>query len=138
MHCDIKEPNIMVASGDFYAEPRVVLIDFGLSASFLGGSRGVCGTPGYIPPETWQTGIWHPRGDTFSMGVTFFQLMTGRVPSSDGSVVGVLQVPINGDYGAAAFHTPLPWDEFPQTMTQLADLIDHMTDRRRGERPIPA
>eukprot|EP00971_Amphidinium_carterae_P053962 1062501-Amphidinium_carterae.1 len=41
--------------------------------------EGVGGTPGYIPPETWSTGKWFPRGDNFSMGVTMVQL-TDRMP----------------------------------------------------------
>merc|ERR1712232_176440 len=38
---------------------------------------GVCGTPGYIPPETWQRNYWIPKGDVFSMGVIFFQILGG-------------------------------------------------------------
>mmetsp|Transcript_178621 Transcript_178621/g.572587 ORF Transcript_178621/g.572587 Transcript_178621/m.572587 type:complete len:1077 (-) Transcript_178621:21-3251(-) len=136
MHCDIKEPNIMIASGDSYASPTPVLIDFGLSASFMAGGRGVCGTPGYIPPETWQTGCWFPRGDTFSLGVTFFQLLTGRVPSKNGTVFGVLQ-PKNGDYDGAAHSMPLPWDAFPASMPGLRQLLEAMTDRERMRRPKP-
>ncbi|CAJ1449378.1 unnamed protein product, partial [Effrenium voratum] len=89
MHCDIKEPNIMIATTD-YEVPRVVLIDFGLSTAFTSLREGVCGTPGYIPPETWRTGIWFPRGDVFSMGIVFFQCICGLVPSKNGTVQGAL------------------------------------------------
>lgn len=60
-----------------YHSPHVVLIDFGLAASFHAGRDGACGTPGYIPPETWRTNFWVPKGDVFSLGVMFFQLMSG-------------------------------------------------------------
>ena len=35
--------------------------------------------------EEW----WYPKGDIFSMGIVFFQLMIGQVPN--GEVIGVLQ-----------------------------------------------
>ncbi|CAE7567901.1 xpr1 [Symbiodinium natans] len=90
MHCDIKEPNIMISKSDSFQAPLVVLIDFGLASAFTSHRQGVCGTPGYIPPETWRHGIWYPRGDVFSMGVVFFQCMCGMVPSKNGSVQGAL------------------------------------------------
>lgn len=76
MHCDLKEANIMVATGSNWARPRLVLIDFGLATKFTGGLEAG-GTPGYIPPETWQRGYWVPKGDVFSLGVIFFHLLAG-------------------------------------------------------------
>merc|ERR1711966_332945 len=50
MHCDIKEPNIMLKTQD-YERPQIALIDFGLAQCSAGlGISG--GTPGYISPET--------------------------------------------------------------------------------------
>lgn len=138
MHCDLKEPNIMIAGGDSYARPKPVLIDFGLSAAFTANREGVCGTPGYIPPETWQCGMWFPRGDTFSMGVVFFQMVSGQVPSKNGTIVGILQHAPDGNYGRAAASTPLPWDRFPQQWPECRNLVEHMTNRDRGRRPLPA
>lgn len=138
IHCDLKEPNIMIA-GKSYDQPRPVLIDFGLSTGFMGARHGVCGTPGYIPPETYQSGVWYPRGDVFSLGVAFFQLMAGLVPSKNGSVQGALQVP--GDMGAlsrAAESQPLPWEYFPRNMPGLASLLEVMTERDACRRPRPA
>lgn len=68
----------MVANDDLSA-PQIVLIDFGLAATFSG--EGVSGgTPGYMPPETLETGTWYPKGDSWSMGVVIMQLLLGRVP----------------------------------------------------------
>lgn len=78
MHCDIKEPNIMFKSKEYH-NPVVALIDFGMAKwSSSDGLAG--GTPGYRPPETNDTNVWFPRGDVFSMGVTFFQLLADKVP----------------------------------------------------------
>lgn len=43
-------------------ELRVVLIDFGLAEGFASTSSGCSGTAGYIPPETWETERWYPKG----------------------------------------------------------------------------
>lgn len=52
------------AAGKDCEEPRVVLIDFGLAEAFLSTSSGCSGTAGYIPPETWETELWYPKGDS--------------------------------------------------------------------------
>lgn len=65
---------------DNYTNPQVVIIDLGLSQAFMVGGGGPCGTPGYIPPETWRSGKWFPRGDMFSFGVTCLQLLTEKIP----------------------------------------------------------
>lgn len=137
MHCDIKEDNIMVRSGDSYESPKVVLIDFGLAEGFSCTSKGASGTPGYIPLETLETGWWYPRGDIFSMGVTFFQLIIGRIPSGDGTVIGVLQTEESGSAAVvrAARELRLPWERFPVDMPVLQDLLSQMLSRDRRSRP---
>lgn len=134
MHCDIKEENMMLKDAESYQQPHVVLIDFGLAEAFASTSSGASGTAGYIPPETYDTGWWYPRGDVFSMGICFFQLMIGKVPN--GSTMGILQT--DGDEEAdkaAANRLQLPWDRFPQEMPSLQDLVGHMTCRNFMDRP---
>lgn len=93
MHCDIKEPNLMLRTTD-YANPQVVLIDFGVSKAMTAKDTGSCsGTPGYMPPETMNSGKWYPGGDIFSMGVVMFQLLTRTVPNEEkarkGNMIGL-------------------------------------------------
>merc|ERR1712232_1454588 len=50
IHCDIKEPNIMLKTNDF-SKPEIVLIDFGVSKAMAQKANGMPGgTPGYMPP----------------------------------------------------------------------------------------
>lgn len=75
-HCDLKEPNIMIAAEEDMRNPSVVVIDFGLAHCFA--QRGCSGgTPGYMPPEVWSRGLWTPKGDVFSLGVVFYQIYSG-------------------------------------------------------------
>lgn len=70
----------MISSKAEFQKPNVVVIDFGLSQGFSGGARAA-GTPGYMPAEVLQFGLWTPKGDTFSMGVTFYSMCTtGQSP----------------------------------------------------------
>jgi len=84
MHCDIKEPNLMIRTDNFRL-PQAVLIDFGVSKAMVSpNTTGCAGTPGYIPPETWVQRRWFPGGDVFSMGVVMLQLLTDKTPASSG------------------------------------------------------
>lgn len=82
MHCDIKEPNLMLRHPNL-RNPQVVIIDLGLALP-IGSEPGAKkrGTMGYIPPETYQTQQWYPEGDVFSMGVVVAQLLLYAVPIS--------------------------------------------------------
>jgi serine/threonine protein kinase len=93
MHCDIKEPNLMLRNEN-YGTPQVVLIDFGVATAMTAKDTGnVSGTPGYMPPETMAQGKWFPGGDVFSMGVAMMQLMTNKVPDEalarQGKMIGI-------------------------------------------------
>lgn len=89
LHCDIKEENIMMQTDD-YQHPHVVIIDLGLAAATLQSTK-VCGTPGYMPPETWDYHVWYPKGDVFSMGVVCIQMLTGNTPNAKLGKLGIFQ-----------------------------------------------
>ncbi|OLP89692.1 Calcium-dependent protein kinase 13 [Symbiodinium microadriaticum] len=132
MHCDIKEPNLMIKSAADYSSPKVVYIDFGLSQAFAKKLQNICGTPGYIPPETWKEYVWYPQGDIFSLGVVFFQMLSGRVPSSDGNHKGIFQE--GADLKAVAkltIDSPPPWAEFPQQWRQLGGIVAAMLQKQQ-------
>jgi len=100
LHCDIKEPNLMLRRRDL-RHPQVVIIDFGLAVNNNGkATEKRRGTVGYIPPETYDTELWNPEGDVFSMGVVIAQLLLYVVPIS----------PSRGSIRCGAFtagvHTP--------------------------------
>jgi len=76
MHCDLKEPNCMIADDEHWQRPHVMLIDFGMAKSFDGNRMG--GTPGYMPPEFWQYNLWTPKGDMFAMAVMFWSIYNGQ------------------------------------------------------------
>jgi predicted Ser/Thr protein kinase/tetratricopeptide (TPR) repeat protein len=79
LHRDIKPSNILITP-----EGRVVILDFGLAGDVSSDDSAVgesmAGTPAYLAPER-QAGAAPSEGhDWYSMGVTLYEALSGRVP----------------------------------------------------------
>lgn len=78
LHCDIKPDNVML-TGDSVAK----LADFGLArmiAYETGSRRGrVVGTPSFMAPELFGDSETSFQSDIYSLGATYFTLLTGEV-----------------------------------------------------------
>jgi len=79
LHRDIKPSNVLVTP-----EGRVVILDFGLIADVLpergGIKERVAGTPAYAAPEDIAGVRATEASDWYSVGITLYQALTGRVP----------------------------------------------------------
>jgi serine/threonine-protein kinase len=79
VHRDIKPANVIVA----VSTGSLKVTDFGL-ARFAGAQRTgtgiVLGSPAFLAPELLAGGEASPAGDLYALGVTLFQLLTGRLP----------------------------------------------------------
>ena len=80
VHRDIKPDNIL-----FTTTGVVKLVDFGLVKLLeddmnLTQSGMLCGTPLYMSPEQASNEEMDTRSDLYSLGVTYFALLTGRPP----------------------------------------------------------
>lgn len=89
VHRDIKPANIM-----FEPESKQVkLTDFGI-ARITDSSRTktgmVLGTPSYMSPEQLSGKKVDGRSDLFSLGVTFYQLLTGKLPFKGDSMATLM------------------------------------------------
>ena len=76
LHRDIKPSNILVN------EAGAVVVDFGLIRALPDGPRisGVSGTPGYMPPESLNDGIYAPASDRYSFGAVAYFVFTRTEP----------------------------------------------------------
>src|SRR5687767_382405 len=89
IHRDIKPSNILVTQHDSVAVPKV--IDFGIAKATTGqltdktlftAFAQFMGTPAYMSPEQAQmSGLdIDTRTDIYSLGVLFYEMLTGRPP----------------------------------------------------------
>lgn len=94
VHCDIKTENILVTETDEPGKRRRLvakLLDFGLARP-LNPDRNkntLSGTPHYVAPERIRGQPASPASDVYSLGILFYELITGRVPW-DGPVQTIL------------------------------------------------
>src|SRR3954470_17901308 len=91
VHRDIKPSNIMLERDPGGCAPIVKVIDYGVAKVVASGTAqgadqtqtGFIGTPAFASPEQFvsvgQTPI-DTRADIYSLGATFWYLLTGRVP----------------------------------------------------------
>lgn len=81
IHRDLKPANIILLGTA--EDPRAVIIDFGLAAGFvhdqaLTQDGAVIGTLAYMAPEQMEAGGSTAVADLYSLGVVFFEMLTGQ------------------------------------------------------------
>ncbi len=84
VHRDIKTANLF-----FTDNRKVKIMDFGLAKMTEEVRRAatvIGGTPYYMAPEQSQGAAVDHRADIYALGVTFFELLAGKVPFSEGDV----------------------------------------------------
>ncbi len=94
IHRDVKPANIMITP-----EGQPILMDFGI-AKIVGGEQltatgAVVGTASYISPEQVTGGEIDARVDIYSLGVTLFELLSGRPPFEGNSAMTVMMKHVN-------------------------------------------
>ena len=88
IHRDIKPQNVYITS-----DSTIKLGDFGIAtfqnASRVTRSEVVVGSVHYLAPEISQGNPATIKSDIYALGITFFELLTGKVPFDDESPVTV-------------------------------------------------
>jgi serine/threonine protein kinase len=123
LHRDLKPANVMLREDN-----SPVLIDFGLARRSLedGNTTGagqVLGSPYYISPEQAQGHRVDARTDLYSLGVMFYEMLTGQRPYAGRSAMEIM-----------AQHASAPIPRLPPNVALQQALLDRLMAKNLAER----
>lgn len=125
-HRDIKPANVMLDSDN-----RVVLTDFGIARMVSGpsmtASGSLVGTPAYMSPEQGLGQIGDHRSDIYSLGVVFYQLLTGVMPYDADTPIAVVLKHVNEPL-------PPPREVNPDIPESLERILYHALEKAPEDR----
>jgi serine/threonine protein kinase len=123
LHRDLKPTNVL-----FRDDGSLALIDFGLAkqaalrAEFTGAGT-IFGTPYYVSPEQGHGEPVDERGDLYSLGVVFFEMLTGAKPFTGETALAVIIA-----------HRQAPIPRLPAALAGFQPLIDGLLAKRPEDR----
>lgn len=137
IHRDIKPANIFIQRTLAGEVPKV--LDFGIAKVVDGAAieqaltleGAIVGTPTYMAPERFQGHGCDGKADVYSVGIMFYEMLTGRPPfvvpgPADPVAIGLLHISA----------LPLPFDpETSDSPAELEALVLSALEKRPSERP---
>ncbi|MFO0691490.1 MAG: protein kinase [Myxococcota bacterium] len=127
VHRDVKTANLFLTR-----DRQLKIMDFGLAKILEAvrdqGATLIAGTPYYMAPEQSAGTVGDGRTDLYSLGVTLFELVTGRLPFVEGDIAGQHRTAPRPDASAG----------LPDVPSSLARLIQRMMAVRPEDRPRSA
>jgi hypothetical protein len=137
IHRDIKPDNILLTTVN--GREAVKVLDFGVAKllDLVGESNSITrgdrvGTPKYMSPEQITGEPIDPRSDLFSLGIVFYEAVTGQHPFARG------RDPIRVTAAILNREAEPPRDLEPEIPRALSDTILSMIDKRVKRRPASA
>src|SRR4051812_3625118 len=123
IHRDLKPANVM-----FREDGTIALVDFGSArndadpvAKTLAGV--VIGTPYYLSPEQALGGTADQRSDLYSVGVMFYELLTGQRMYAAASLVGLFEM-----------HKNAPIPKLPENLSRHQRFLERLVAKKPEER----
>ncbi|MCR4716294.1 MAG: Stk1 family PASTA domain-containing Ser/Thr kinase [Lachnospiraceae bacterium] len=128
IHRDIKPQNIIVSPSGI-----LKVMDFGIAKAATSAtiSSNAIGSVHYISPEQARGGFCDERSDIYSLGITMYEMITGRVPFEGDNNVAVALMHIQNDMIA-------PTEYYPDILPSLEKVIAKCTEKRPERRYLTA
>jgi len=123
LHRDLKPGNVMMR-----ADGTIALIDFGLAKQLsleaeITATGEIFGTPYYMSPEQGHGREVDPRSDIYSLGVIFFEMLTGKKPFLAPTPMAVIY---------KHSHAPIP--QLPPELAAWQGLLERMLGKEPADR----
>ncbi len=123
LHRDLKPTNVL-----FRDDGSLALIDFGLAKQValqaeVTGAGAIFGTPYYISPEQGHGEPVDVRGDIYSLGVIFYEMLTGSKPYDGDTAMAVI-----------VKHRLAPVPGLPTSLREFQPLIQRMLAKQPVDR----
>jgi serine/threonine protein kinase len=123
LHRDLKPGNIMLRK-----DGSIALIDFGLAKRMrlkmeLTDSGEIFGTPYYMSPEQGHGNGVDVRSDIYSLGVIFFEMLTGDKPFTAENAMGIIYK-----------HAQAPVPLLPTRLSKYQALLNMMLAKKPEDR----
>lgn len=113
IHRDIKPQNIIISH-----EGKVKVADFGIAKAATSNTitSNVMGSVHYASPEQARGGYSDEKSDIYSLGITLFEMLTGRVPFNGDTTVAIAIKQIQEEM-------PSPRDFVPEIPGCVEDIV---------------
>ena len=124
IHRDIKPQNIMISR-----DGKVKVTDFGIAKAATSNTitSNVMGSVHYTSPEQARGGYSDERSDIYSLGITIFEMLTGRVPFNGETTVAIAIKHIQSPMPSPREYVP----DIPRSVEQIVlKCCEKSPDRR--------
>ena len=123
LHRDLKPGNVMMR-----ADGTIALIDFGLAKQLsleaeITATGEIFGTPYYMSPEQGHGRDVDARSDIYSLGVIFYEMLTGKKPFLAPTPMAVIY---------KHSHAPIP--RLPEDLAAWQPLLDRLLGKEAQDR----
>ncbi len=112
IHRDIKPQNVIVSN-----DGKVKVTDFGIAKAATSNTitSNVMGSVHYTSPEQARGGYSDEKSDIYSLGITLFEMLTGRVPFNGDTTVAIAIKQIQEEMPSPKEYVP----EIPVSVEQI-------------------